>query len=43
MILDWKLYFVTKLTKKLENILKIKTRLLVVFYLFINKQTKQIN
>ena len=42
-ILDMKPQFVVKLTKELNSILEIKTRLLIVFYLQTDRQTEQIN
>jgi len=42
-ILDKKLYFVVELTKKLNKMLVIKTKLLILFHLQINGQTEKIN
>ena len=42
-ILDRKPQFVVKLTKELNSILEIKTRLLIVFYLQTDRQIEQIN
>ena len=42
-ILDRKLYFVVELTKKLNKMLGIKTKLLTLFHLQINGQTEKIN
>ena len=42
-ILDRKLYFVVELTKKLNEMLVIKTKLLILFHLQINGQTEKIN
>jgi len=42
-ISDRRLYFIVELEKELNVILNIETRLLIVFYLQINKQTEWIN
>ena len=43
MILDRKLQFIVELTRKLNQMLEIKTKLLTFFHLQIDRQTKQIN
>ena len=43
MISDREPQFATELTKKLNKVLGIKTKLLILFHLQIDKQTKYIN
>ena len=42
-VLDRELQFVAELTKKLNRMLEIKTKLLMFFHLQTNRQTEQIN
>ena len=43
MVLDRKLQFAAELTKELNQMLEIKTKLLTAFYLQTNSQTERIN
>ena len=43
MVLDRRPQFAVKLTKKLNRMLEIETRLLTVFYLQMDRQTEQMN